>query len=145
MLLGIQKHLHSQIRMKDLCMITVQGKYYFTHPDMRLPAKFKFCIFSQLRSDSADDKKTTTYRIRVNLNGEVTHTALPHKHTHTPRTHSPKVEILFADKLSTDRWRRDARGAKVEILLTERSSRSRFIHSPMHPSSCIPARRPVDS
>lgn len=53
------------------------------------------------------------------------------------------MEILFEDKLSTDRCRRDARGAKFEILFTERSNRSRFIHSPMHPSSCIPVRHAI--
>lgn len=53
------------------------------------------------------------------------------------------MEILFEDKLSTDRCRRDARGAKFEIVFTERSNRSRFIHSPMHPSSCIPVRHAI--
>lgn len=57
---------------------------------------------------------------------------------------SPKLEILFEHKLSTERCRRDARGAKLEILFPERSSLSKFIHSPMHPRSCVPARQDVN-
>lgn len=51
------------------------------------------------------------------------------------------LEILFADKLSTERSRRDAKGAKLVILFPERSSLSKFTHSPMHPRSCIPRPR----
>lgn len=53
---------------------------------------------------------------------------------------SPKLEILFEDKLSTERCRRDARGATFVILFPERSSLSKFMHSPMHPRSCVPVR-----
>lgn len=52
----------------------------------------------------------------------------------------PKQEILLADKLSTERCRRDDRAAKLVILFPVRSSLSRFMHSPMQPRSCIPAR-----
>lgn len=58
---------------------------------------------------------------------------------------SPKLEILFEDKLSTARYRRDARGAKFEILFPERSSLSKFIHSPIHPRSCVPVRRAINN
>lgn len=51
----------------------------------------------------------------------------------------PKLEILLADKLSTERCRRDDRAAKLVILFPVRSSLSRFMHSPMQPRSCIPA------
>lgn len=50
----------------------------------------------------------------------------------------PMLEILLADRLSTSRSRSDARGAKFVILFAERSSLSRFIHSPIHPRSYIP-------
>lgn len=52
----------------------------------------------------------------------------------------PKQEILLADKLSTDRCRRDDRAAKLVILFPVRSSLSKFMHSPMQPRSCIPAK-----
>ncbi len=56
----------------------------------------------------------------------------------------PKLEILLADKLSTERSRRDARGAKFVMLFPDRSSLSKVIHSPMHPRSCIPARHTIN-
>lgn len=52
----------------------------------------------------------------------------------------PKQEILLADKLSTERCRRDDRAAKLVMLFPVRSSLSRFMHSPMQPRSCIPGR-----
>ena len=50
----------------------------------------------------------------------------------------PKLEILLADMLSTERCRRDDRAAKLVILFPVRSSLSKFMHSPMQPRSCIP-------
>lgn len=122
-------------------MIRMQRKYYFKYLDKRLPAKFKFCIFSQLRRDSSNDKKQNSALGWM----KKWFTQYCRRNKTTQQKHSPKLEILFEDKLSTDRCLRDARGAKFEILLTERSNRSRFIHSPIHPRSCIPARQPVDN
>lgn len=45
---------------------------------------------------------------------------------------------MFEDKFSTERRRRVARGVKFEMLFADRSSLSKFTHSPMHPRSCIP-------
>lgn len=52
----------------------------------------------------------------------------------------PILEIRLADTLRTRRSRSDAKGAKLLILFPERSSLSRFIHSPMHPRSNIPVK-----
>lgn len=56
----------------------------------------------------------------------------------------PKLETLLADKLSTERCRRDDRAAKLVTLFPARSSLSRFIHSPMQPRSCIPERGAIN-
>lgn len=55
----------------------------------------------------------------------------------TTYIHLPMLEILLADRFSTSRSLSDARGARFVILFPERSSLSRFIHSPMHPRSYI--------
>lgn len=50
----------------------------------------------------------------------------------------PKLVILFAEILRTERSRKDAREAKFVILFPDRSNLSKLTHSPMHPRSQIP-------
>lgn len=97
-----------------------------------LPARFKFCRLSQLCKGSGCAKqKTCVWTTQTNTAQLIELMCIESL---------PKLEILLADKLSTERWRRDDRAAKLVILFPVRSSLSRFMHSPMQPRSCIPAR-----
>lgn len=97
------------------------------------PATFKFCRLSQLRKGSGCAKR------KARVWAPQTKTLMESIEAVCPES-PPKLEILLADKLSTERCRRDDNAAKLVIWFPVRSSLSRFMHSPMQPRSCIPAR-----